>query len=155
MLMKLMALVAAFALCSSVSLAGAEQAKPNDAAQILSVLQTLVDSQVTFDQKRMDAVLTPDYFEVSPVGDVDERAKVLSFYAPDQKPPGPAGKATLSEVASRGHGEMAVTVAKLTFNITMPNGEAAIRAMRVVFITRNISGRWLIASSQFTPIRTK
>jgi ketosteroid isomerase-like protein len=153
MMTKLTATVAMFALCAMATLAG--QTKPTDAAAILIVLQALVDSQVTFDQKRMDSVLAPDYVEISPVGDVDDRAKVLGFYAPAQKPPGPAGTATLSEVASRGYGEMAVTIAKLTFNITMPNGEAATRAMRTVFVTRNIGGRWLIVSSQFTPIRTK
>src|SRR5260370_105991 len=136
MTMKLKAAVAVFALCATVTLA-AEQPKPNDAAQILTVLQMLVDSQVTFDQKRMDSVLAPDYVEVSPLGDVDDRAKVLGFYGPAQKPPGPAGKTTLSEVQSRGYGDIAVTIAKLTFNMTMANGVEATRTTRAVFVTRN------------------
>ena len=151
-MIKHVTIAAALALCSTTL--DARQAKPNAAAQILTVLQTLVDSQVTFDQKRMDSVLAPDYVEISPVGDVDDRAKVLSFYAPDQKANAPVGKAVLSEVSSRGYGEMAVTIAKLTFNLTTPNGVMS-REMRSVYVTRHIGGRWLVVSSQFTPMKTK
>ena len=152
MMMKLKATGAVLAICSTTL--AAEQAKPNTAAQILTVLQALVDSQVTFDQKRMDSVLAPDYVEISPVGDVDDRAKVLSFYAPDQKANAPVGKAVLSEVSSRGYGDMAVTIAKLTFNFATPQGTMS-REMRSVYVTRNINGRWLVVSSQFTPMKTK
>ena len=150
--MKMTLAVAALALCSTA--VSAKQAKPNEAAQILVVLQALVDSQVTFDQKRMDSILAPDYVEVSPVGDVDARAKVLSFYAPDQKPNAPVGKAVLSEVTTRSYRETAVTVAKLTFNLTTPNGVMS-REMRSVYVTRNIGGRWLVVSSQFTPMKSR
>jgi hypothetical protein len=149
---KLKATVAMFALCSTATLA-IEQAKPAD-AQILTVLRTLVDSQVAFDQKKMDTVLAPDYVEISPVGDVDQRAKVLSFYDPAEKGYAPVGKAALEEVSTRTYGDTAVTVSKLTFNLQTPQGVIA-RPMRAVFVTRNIGSRWLIVSSQFTPIRGK
>jgi len=144
----------AIAALSIAPLPAFAQTRASEGPAILAVLQTLVDSQVTFDQKRMDAVLAPDYVEVSPVGDVDPRAKVLSFYAPDQKPNAPVGKAALSEVTTRSYGETAVTVAKLTFNLTTPNGVMS-REMRSVYVTRKIGGKWLVVSSQFTPMKVK
>jgi ketosteroid isomerase-like protein len=149
---KLTTMIAMFALCSAATIT-AEQAKPAD-AQILTVLRTLVDSQVTFDQKKMETVLAPDYVEISPIGDVDPRAKVLSFYDPAEKGNAPVGKAALEEVSTRTYGDTAVTVSKLTFNLQTPQGVVS-RPMRAVFVTRKTAGGWLIVSSQFTPIRTK
>lgn len=48
---------------------------------------TIADAQRTFDQAAMDRLLAEDYVEVSPVGDVDPRAKVLSFYTPEARAP--------------------------------------------------------------------
>lgn len=139
------------AAASVVSFAQAPAAEDH----VLQSLTTLVNAQVGFDQKAMDAVLAPDYVEVSPVGDVDARDKVIGFYAADQKPSGPAGRAALDEVTTRVYGDMAVTIARLTFTMTTPDGKAVSRAMRAVFVTRRGPARWLVVSSQFTPIRAQ
>ena len=49
------------------------------------MLQALVVAQETFDATQLDQLLAPDYIEISPLGEVDPRAKVLGFYAPDKK----------------------------------------------------------------------
>jgi len=130
-------------------------AQPQADARVLEALTTLVNAQVGFDQKAMDGVLAPDYVEVSPVGDVDHRADVLGFYAPDQKPAGPPARAALDAVTTRMQGDTAITVARLTFTMTTPGGEAVSRAMRCTFVTHRAGGKWQIASAQFTPIRAE
>ena len=56
---------------------------------VVTVVQQLADAQRTFDQAALDRLLTADYVEVSPVGDVDERTKVIGFYSADAKAKSP------------------------------------------------------------------
>lgn len=123
--------------------------------QVAAVVQSLVAAQENFDVTRMDQVLAQDYIEISPVGEVDPRAKVLSFYAPGKKPAaGTVPHLTLDELNTRINGDSAVTIARVRFT---PPGAAqpAGAGMRVVFVLRASGGQWRVVSSQYTPIRLK
>ena len=75
-------------------------------------MQGLADAQRTFDQAAMDRLLTDDYVEVSPVGEVDSRAKVLSFYTPEARAKGPQpSSVVLDEPNIRTYGDSAVVIA--------------------------------------------
>lgn len=125
---------------------------PRPGAYIEVALNQLVDAQLRFDVAQMDALLAPDYVEISPAGEVDPRAKVLSFYAPDKKIADPP-QATLDEISTRVNGDTAITIARLTYTMKAPDGSPAERSMRCVFVTRIIDTKWKIASTQYTPIR--
>ena len=123
--------------------------------QILASVQSLVTAQETLDVARMDQVLAPDYVEISPLGEVDPRARVLGFYAPDKKPAAAmVPHLTLDEVNTRSFGETAVLIARVRFT---PQGasEPAGAGMRVTFVLRSSGGQWRVVSSQYTPIRLK
>jgi hypothetical protein len=137
------------ALLLSVSIA-AQTPRPEAFIEVL--LNTLVDAQMRFDAAQLDELLAPEYVEVSPVGDVDPRAKVLSFYTPDKKV-AVVPTASLDEITTRVHDDTAVTVALLTYHMKSPTGETADRSMRCVFVTRIIERRWKLVSTQYTPIR--
>lgn len=130
-------------------------AQPSTDAAVVAVIQSLVTAQETFDTARMEAVLAPDYIEISPVGEVDPRAKVLGFYAPEKKPAaGTVPHLTLDEITTRSSGDTAVSIARVRF--TPPGASAPAGAgMRVVFVLRSSGGEWRIVSSQYTPIRLK
>jgi len=118
------------------------------------VLQALVAAQAAFDATQLDQLLAPDYIEVSPVGEIDPRAKVLAFYAPDKK--GAAGsipRLTLDQVTTRVFGETALAIGRVSF--TPPGASQPAGSMRAVFALRAVGGRWLLVSSQYTPIREK
>ncbi|MDQ1523675.1 MAG: hypothetical protein QOE47_1599, partial [Pyrinomonadaceae bacterium] len=53
--------------------------------EILNLVRQLAAAQKDYDAAKLDEILAPDYVEISPAGEVDPRAKVLSFYAPDKK----------------------------------------------------------------------
>lgn len=125
---------------------------PRPEAFIEVLLNTLVDAQMRFDSAQLDDILAPDYVEVSPVGDVDARAKVLSFYTPDKKVAG-IPETALDELTTRVHGDWAITVARLTYRMKNAAGTATERSMRCVFVTRIIERRWKLVSAQYTPIR--
>lgn len=116
------------------------------------VLTAFVDAQRNFDVARLDALLAPDYVEISPAGEVDPRAKVLTFYAPDKKIVD-APAAALDELSTRAYGDIAVTIARLTYQMKGPNGTPVSRSMRCVFVTRIIGGARKIVSAQYTAIR--
>jgi len=131
-------------------IAGEQTPRPQVFIEVL--VNTLIEAQRTFDQKQLDEILAPDYVEISPLGEVDPRDKVMSFYAPDKKLADPP-TAALDELSTRVYGETAVTIARVTFQIKGPDGSAAARSMRCVFVTRIIDRKWKIVSTQYTPLR--
>ena len=131
------------------------QAQQPVEAQAGAALQALVTAQETFDVAKLDQVLAPDYIEISPLGEVDPRAKVLGFYAPDKKPAaGTVPHLTLDEINTRVFADTAIAIARVRFT---PPGAAqpAGAGMRVVAVLRASGGQWRIVSSQYTPIRVK
>jgi len=140
-------------LCAMTLAASAAAAQtPRPQAFIDVLLNTFVDAQLRFDVQQLDALLAPDYVEISPAGEVDPRAKVLSFYAPDKKVADPPA-AALDEITTRVNGDTAVSIARLTYRAKGPDGVVAERAMRCTFVTRIVETRWKLVSAQYTPIR--
>ena len=77
-----------YGICAMALTASATYAQtPRPQAFIEVLLNTFIDAQLRFDVQQLDAVLAPDYVEISPAGEVDPRAKVLSFYAPEKRLP--------------------------------------------------------------------
>ena len=124
-------------------------------AEILSLVRQLAEAQKNYDAARLDAILTPDYVEISPAGEVDPRAKVLSFYAPEKKSArqGELVSYELDEITSRIYGDTAIVVARLPFTLKTPDGQSMSRALRCTFVCRKTRGKWRIASAHYTGIR--
>lgn len=125
--------------------------------QLHDATQAVLDAQRTFDQPALDALLAPDYLEISPVGDVDDRAEVLSFYSADAKAKATAGgMVPLSSLASdtniRIDGDHAIVIALDTVRIKTGETEREV-AMRLAFHFRRIDGKWLLQTAQYTPQR--
>ena len=78
-------IVFTFVLVSSLAVVG--QTSDKTETELKSLVRRMVDAQAAFDVKALDAVLTPDYIEISPLGEFDTRDKVLGFYKPELKPP--------------------------------------------------------------------
>lgn len=125
---------------------------PRPGAYIEVLLNQFIDAQLRFDVAQLDGLLAADYVEISPVGEVDPRAKVLSFYAPDKKT-GDSPAATLDEISTRVNGETGITTARLTYKMKAPDSSTAERSMRCVFVTRIVETKWKLVSTQYTPIR--
>ena len=144
----------ALALVAGVGQAGAADTTEQ---QLHAATQAVLDAQRTFDQAALDALLAPDYLEISPVGDVDDRAEVLSFYNADAKAKATAGgMVPLSSLASdtnvRIDGDHAIVIALDTVRIKTGEAEREV-AMRLAFHFRRIDGKWLLQTAQYTPQR--
>lgn len=104
-----------------------------------------------FDQAAMIAMMAPEYQEVSPVGEVDSRERVIGFYAADKKSAAPP--MTITETVARPAGTIGVVTMRITYTMPGKDGQMQTRAMRAGFVARRIKGDWQFVSLQFTPIR--
>jgi uncharacterized protein (TIGR02246 family) len=123
--------------------------------EINTLLRRFTEAQKNYDAAKLDEVLAPDYVEISPAGEVDPRAKVLGFYAPEKKAErgGELTSYALDEINTRIYGDTAIVVARLPFTMKTPDGQSMSRALRCTFVCRKTRGSWRIASAQYTGIR--
>jgi uncharacterized protein (TIGR02246 family) len=123
--------------------------------EILVLVRQLADAQKNYDAAKLDEILAPDYVEISPAGEVDPRAKVIGFYAPEKKSArgGELVSYELDEITSRIYGDTAIVVARLPFTMKTADGQSVSRALRCTFVCRKTRGKWRIASAQYTGIR--
>ncbi len=133
--------------CLAVALLAA--ASPDAAA-----LETLVDrfdaARAAFADADLAATLAPDFTEISPVGEVDDRAKVLGFYTADQRKPAPP--MTASERTVSAHGDWGLVTQRLSFTMAKPDGTAITRSVRVRYVAAKTRAGWQLVSAQYTGI---
>lgn len=127
----------------------AAQAAP-DTSQLAALVQRHAQAQNAFDQAALKATTAEDYVEISPVGEVDSRDKMLSFYAPEQKRPAP--QLQVDETVVRQSGDTALISARLSYTINQ-DGTPRNFALRGGYVARLIDQQWLLVSAQYTGIR--
>ena len=123
--------------------------------EINTLLRQFTEAQKNYDARVLDEILATDYVEISPLGEVDPRAKVLGFYAPEKKSErgGELVSYGLDEMTARIYGDTAIIVARLPFTLKTPDGQTSSRALRCTIVCRKMRGKWRIASAQYTGIR--
>lgn len=118
---------------------------------LLHLINRHVDAQIHFDSSTLTSITDESYLEVSPVGEVDLRAKMLEFYSPEHKRPGP--KVAIEEPQVRIYGDTAVILGKLAYTMALPQGDLKHFAMRGTWVASKIGADWKLVSAQFTAIR--
>ena len=114
--------------------------RPAAAASVEQTVGELVQrfsaAQSTFDMATLKAVTADNYIEISPLGEVDPREKMLSFYVRKDDKPRPA--IAVDEITTRVLGDTAVGCAR----------QASTMRRRVASPSKwNRSASWPIASS--------
>lgn len=139
-----LALVATLSIIAAPSHAWAADAlnTPEDAAR------AYFRSEAQFDLDGLKAVLDPDFVEISPLGEVDDHARVLSFYTPDKKVVAPP--MTFDAYQVHVHGDTAVMTTHASFTV---QGQA--RSLTVGLVARRVGNAWKMLSAQYTPVRQK
>jgi hypothetical protein len=128
----------------------AQAATPAAEISAVQLAQDYVRATSGFDQALLQQILAPDYQEISPVGEVDVRDKVISFYPAAAKAKAPQVTPVLSELTSRVYSEaLVISTGKLTYSFA---GTPHSRSMRVQFVSALQHNRWQLVSAQFTGI---
>lgn len=121
---------------------------------IVEAVHVFINAQHDFDLAKITASTTDDYVEISPLGEVDPRAKMLGFYAPDKKVAAPAiliGDATVTMVGDRA----AFVVTSISYDMPGAGQPSRTVSLRAAFVVERVGGVWKLASAQYTPIRAK
>jgi ketosteroid isomerase-like protein len=122
-------------------------------APLVTLVRDFVEAERQFDQKRLAAMITDDYAEVSPIGELDLHDAFLSFYTADNKHPAPV--MTIGDTLVRRYGDAASMITSLSFERAGPDGQARAVSIRVGFLAVRSGGTWKLASAQYTPERPK
>ncbi|WP_082441375.1 nuclear transport factor 2 family protein [Sphingomonas sp. Leaf230] len=139
------------AAASLVSVPAAAQSVEVDIQKLGQRAEAFVRVRNQFDQAAMIAMMAPEYQEVSPVGEVDSRERVIGFYAADKKSAAPP--MTITETVARPAGTIGVVTMRIAYTMPGKDGQIQTRALRAGFVARRIKGDWQFLSLQFTPIR--
>jgi uncharacterized protein (TIGR02246 family) len=132
--------------CLSIPMAHA--ATPE--AAVNDLVQRFTTAQSAVDRATLEALTADNYIEISPLGEVDPREKMLSFYVKkDDKPITPV---TVDEITTRVLGNTAVVLAKVSYAMTV-GGQTRTASMRSTFVALQQGGVWKLVSAQYTPIR--
>ena len=124
-------------------------ARVADTAAVEQVVDRFNAARAAFDPVALGATLAPDYEEISPVGDVDDRAEVLGFYRADQRKAGPVIQS--SERRSAIHGPFGIATERLSFTMTRPDGATMTRSLRARYVAVRSGAGWKLVSAQYTP----
>ena len=120
---------------------------------VVRLVDSFTRAQRDYDPSKLAALTTPNYVEVSPIGDVDTREEMLGFYAPDKKRVSP--ELVISDRLVKLQGDGAVLLAKLSFAAPGPGGTTRTVSMRASFIARRTGGEWRLAAAHYTPLRSQ
>jgi len=131
------------------------QAQPKDEAAIRTAIDAMTTAQSAYDAAALDRLYTSDFIEISPVGEFDPRAKVLTFYTPAEKEKAAGVSVEVAEDfrSIRIYDDTAVAIVELTFTMSKDGRAAPPRKMMATVVLREEHDKWKIASVQYTGIR--
>jgi ketosteroid isomerase-like protein len=148
-------------LCGPIHLpALAQGAPPPQAAAALKdvTAQTrrYFDAVRRNDSVELDTIFSPEYTEVSPLGQVDKRAQVIGFYQVAARAqtgqPSELAEVTVDDLAVNVYGDVAVVIAGESFKMSVA-GKPVSRPMRSTFVWHRGAGVWTLVASHHTAIR--
>ena len=140
-------LAAVVTLCGVLMLPA--RAAPDAVVSVTKLVRQFTNAQVTVDAPTLAALTADNYVEVSPLGDVDPREKMLTFYVKDEKSAPPP--AIVEDIAIRVLGDTAVAIAKISYSKVI-QGEPRVFSLRSTFVAAKVDGAWKMVSVQYTPI---
>lgn len=107
----------------------------------------LLAAENAFQPDAMAPLLCADYHEISPVGDVDTRAQVLSFYAPSNRSAVNLEKTVLSETSVGG---VAILTERLHYTLLDPAHAGRETTLIGTWIGKPEKNRMTVCHAQFT-----
>lgn len=124
--------------------------EPNSAESVglTALASAFIEAQTHFNVAALRALTSEQFVEISPLGEVDPREKMLSFYVSDTPPPPPT--VLFEEPQVRVFGDSAIITFKLILTI---NGQP--RSMRANFVAHKEAAQWKLVSVQHTPMRPR
>lgn len=131
----------------------AAQAEENIPQQLFALITQYAQAQRSFDLGGLKDATAETFIEVSPIGEVDPREKMLGFYASGKKSPGPT--LNIEYQNTRIYGDTVVVLARMTYSMKGPDGQERQQALQASFVAYRLQDKWKLISAQYTPIRQR
>ena len=144
-----------FAILTASAIFVAAQANAKDETALKQLVDRLTTAQTEYDAAALDKLFTADYIEISPAGEFDPRAKVLTFYTPDAKAKMAGATVSVDETfpSIRVYGDVAVVIAEIAYMMSKDGTKHPGPKMIVTIVARSEKGAWKIASAHYTGVR--
>ncbi|MGI4742796.1 MAG: nuclear transport factor 2 family protein [Janthinobacterium lividum] len=137
--------------CGLLAVASHTQSPTTPAEREVSQLvRDFRDAEQAYDPTALARLTDEHYVEISPRGEVDERARFLGFYQPELRKPWPP--VSVSEEQIRVFGTTALEVLKFTYTLPGPDGTTRTQAMRATFVAQRGAAGWRLVGAQYTAI---
>lgn len=118
--------------------------------EVANLVRAFRAAEQAYDPAALAQLTDERYVEISPRGEVDERARFLGFYQPAQRQQWPP--VSTSEEQIRVLGTTALDVLKLTYTLPGPNGTSRSQAVRATFVAQRGAAGWRLVGAQYTAI---
>ena len=118
---------------------------------IPALVKNFMAAEQAYDAALLQTMISKQYVEVSPAGEVDSYDRFLGFYAPSEKTEWPPY--TVSEETVRDFDGVAIEIAKITYSMKGTDGSTHAMDIRATFVARLEDGRYKLLSAQYTGIR--
>lgn len=121
--------------------------------EIIALVKQAAAAQENYDAIALNKIYATDYIEISPKGEIDERAKAIGFYkvADIEKAKSRSPRYILDEFKVRHYKNHAMVITRLSFGSKMNTEPKEIPVGTVAYALRKEKGAWKIYSAQFTP----
>jgi uncharacterized protein (TIGR02246 family) len=146
-------LLAALTALSSILVSAQVSAK--DEALLKQLVDNMTTAQANYDAAALDKLFTADYIEISPVGEFDPRAKVMTFYTPEEKAKTAGMSVNVEETfrSIRVYGDTAIVISEFAYTMTKDGNNRPGPKIMATVVARKERGSWKIASAQYTGVR--
>ncbi len=121
--------------------------------EVISIAKQAAVAQENYDTAALEKFYASDYIEISPKGEIDERAKAIGFYKIEdvEKAKAKTPKYILDEFKVRHYGKYAMIISRFSFGTKNNPGKPPFPVGLVLYALRKEKGAWKIYSAQFTP----
>lgn len=118
--------------------------------EVAQLVRQFQAAEQAYDPAALARLTDEHYVEISPRGEVDERARFLGFYQPELRKPWPPVR--VSEEQIRVLGTTALEVLRLTYTLPGSDGTSRTYAVRATFVAQRGATGWRLVGAQYTAI---
>ena len=138
--------------CVALVLSGSQMVAQSGASvAVPALVKGFMAAEQAYDAPALQKLISKQYVEVSPAGEVDAYDRFLGFYAPSEKIDWPPY--TVSEETVREFQGVAIEIAKISYAMKGPDGSTHAMDIRATFVAQLEDGQYKLLSAQYTGIR--
>lgn len=121
--------------------------------EVIAIVRQAAKAQENYDPATLEKIYADDYIEISPLGEIDERAEAIGFYKVDdvEKAKARTPRYLLDEFKVRRYKNFAMVISRFSIGFKNDPTKAPSPVGLILYALRKEKGVWRIYSAQLTP----